>query len=216
MLRRKLEDIVTVFRDFELEISRFYMDEEDTLVSLAEGVTESEYIKRADIWIDGFHGFTPQEYRVLREIIAHAKRVTIALTLDKPYRNGTVPHELDLFHPTAVTYIKLKGIIDEIGLEAEHRMLHPDVLPRFQESPMLAHLERGYDRKKRWAEPMDDGPDTASSPNRGRKGLLLHAASHRRAEIEGALREMLRLAQEEGARYREMAVFVRNMGTMSI
>ena len=37
-------------------------------------------------------------------------------------------------------------------------------------------------------------------------------ASHRRAEIEGAVREMVRLAREKGARYREMAVFVRNMG----
>ncbi|MFE0556200.1 helicase-exonuclease AddAB subunit AddB [Paenibacillus sp. NPDC058910] len=211
MLRRKLEDIVTVFRDFELEISRFYMDEEDTLASLAAGVTQSDYIKRADIWIDGFHGFTPQEYRVLREIMAHANHVTIALTLDKPYTNGNVPHELDLFHPTAVTYIKLKGIADEMGLDMEHRILQPDVLPRFQESPLLAHLERGYDRKKRWTEAARDG-NTVSNPDGSRTGLLLHSASHRRAEIEGALREMVRLAREERARYREMAVFVRNMG----
>ncbi|KOP64226.1 ATP-dependent helicase [Bacillus sp. FJAT-18019] len=209
-LRRKLADMVTVFRDFELEISRLYMDEEDTLVSLAEGVTESEYIKHADIWIDGFYGFTPQEYRVLREIMAHARHVTIALTLDKPYMNGHIPHELDLFHPTAVTYIKLKGIAEELGLDTEHRLLRPDVLPRFEESPMLAHLERGYDRKIRWNETA--GTEAQGSRIDTGKGLLLHAASHRRAEIEGALREMVRLAREEGARYRDMAVFVRSMG----
>ena len=175
MLRRKLEDIVTVFRDFELEISRFYMDEEDTLASLAEGVTQSEYIKRADIWIDGFHGFTPQEYRVLREIMTHANRVTIALTLDKPYPNGNVPHELDLFHPTAVTYIKLEGIADEMGLDMEYRVLQPDVLPRFKESLCLpissaVMIGRNVGRKRR------DGV-TVSHPDGDRAGLLLYRES---------------------------------------
>ena len=148
------------------------MDEEDTLASLAEGVTQSEYIKRADIWIDGFHGFTPQEYRVLREIMTHANRVTIALTLDKPYPNGNVPHELDLFHPTAVTYIKLEGIADEMGLDMEYRVLQPDVLPRFKESPLLAHLERGYDRKKRWTEAPGRSYSEPSGRRQGRSSSV--------------------------------------------
>ncbi|GAB6929555.1 helicase-exonuclease AddAB subunit AddB [Paenibacillus sp. JCM 10914] len=200
MLRRKMEDIALVLRDFELEISRLYTDDEDTLATLAEGLAESDFIKQADIWIDGFHGFTPQEYLVLREIMTHARHVTIALTLDKPYGEGSFPHELELFHPTATTYIKLKGIADELGVDIAHQVLAPEVLPRFQASPMLAFLERGYDRKQRWR---GEG---------ARHGLRLRAASNRRAEIEGALREMLRLVQDEGARYREMAVFVRNIG----
>ncbi|HAF99833.1 MULTISPECIES: helicase-exonuclease AddAB subunit AddB [Paenibacillus] len=202
MLQRKLKEIALIFRDYELEISRLYMDEEDTLATLAESIADSDYIRHADIWIDGFHGFTPQEYRVIRELLAHARQVTIALTLDKPYPTGGIPHELDLFHPTASTYIKLKGIADELGADTEHRMLAPEVPPRFSERPVLAHLERGYDRRMRWRGEAGTQAD----------GLRLYAAANRRAEIEGAIREMLRLAQEEGARYRDMAVFVRNLG----
>lgn len=202
MLQRKLKEIALIFRNYELEISRLYMDEEDTLATLAESIADSDYIRQADIWIDGFHGFTPQEYRVLRELMAHARQVTIALTLDKPYPVGALPHELDLFHPTASTYIKLKGIADELGAETEHRTLAPEVPPRFCERPVLAHLERGYDRRMRWRGEADVQDN----------GLRLYAAANRRAEIEGAIREMLRLAQEEGARYRDMAVFVRNLG----
>ncbi|MGG1877679.1 helicase-exonuclease AddAB subunit AddB [Paenibacillus cisolokensis] len=203
LLQRKLEDILKVYRDFELEISRLYMDEEDTLATLAEGMSASEYMRGAEVWIDGFNGFTPQEYRVLSELIRHAGSVTVALTLDKPYAEGTAPHELDLFHPAAVTYIKLKGIAHELGVETKDHVLRPDPLPRFQDRPVLAHVESGYDRKVRW-----QGKPVALD---GSDGLLLYAASHRRAEIEGALREMLRLVREEGARFREMAVFVRNM-----
>lgn len=203
LLQRKLEDILKVYRDFELEISRLYMDEEDTLATLAEGIEGSDYIRGAEVWIDGFDGFTPQEYRVLSELIKYASSTTIALTLDNPYAEGAVPHELDLFHPAAVTYIKLKGIAHELGIETQDHILRPDPLPRFKERPVLAHIEQGYNRRIRW-----QGKPLAKA---GSDGLLLHAASNRRSEIEGALREMLRLVREEGARFREMAVFVRNL-----
>lgn len=205
MLRRKLEDVLMLYKDFEHELAPLYMDEEDTLVTLAEGISRSEYIRNADVWIDGFHGFTPQEYAVLRELIQHASSVTAALTLDKPYLDGSLPHELDLFHPTAMTFIKLQGIADELGFETSHTLLGPEKLPRFQENAVLAHLERGYDRKIRW-RPLDG--EEALNP----QGLALYVAANRRAEVEGAIREMVRLSREEGARYREMAVFARNLG----
>ncbi|WP_106768364.1 helicase-exonuclease AddAB subunit AddB [Paenibacillus faecalis] len=206
MLRRKLEDILALYRDFENELSPLYIDEEDTLAALAEGIVSSEYIRSADIWIDGFHGFTPQEYLVIRELMQHASSVTTALTLDKPYVYGAVPHELDLFHPTAVTYIKLMGIAEELGLETKFTLLDPDTLPRFKERPVLAHLERGFDRKARWR------PLNGHGHKEGHlEGLSIYAAANRRTEVEGALREMLRLAREEGARFREMAVFARNL-----
>lgn len=205
MLRRKLEDALMLYRDFEHELSPLYMDEEDTLITLAEGISRSAYIRNAEIWIDGFHGFTPQEYTVLRELIQHASSVTVALTLDKPYLNGAQPHELDLFHPTAVTYIKMQGIAEELEVATSHTLLHPEKLPRFKNRSALAHLERGYDRKIRWRPLEDEEPGNP-------EGIALYAAANRRAEVEGAIREMLRLSREEGARYREMAVFARNLG----
>lgn len=205
ILRYKLEDLWTVYRDFEQEISPLYIDDEDTLVTLAEGIRRSSYVKGADVWIDGFHGMTPQEYGVVRELMAHASSVTIALTLDKPYHGSMQPHELDLFHPTATTYIKLRGMADELGIETNDSILSASDLPKFRLSPRLAHLERGYDRRIPWkGQEKDQLQET--------EGISLYAAENRRTEVEGALREMLRLAREEGARYREMAVFVRNLG----
>ncbi|WP_422660319.1 helicase-exonuclease AddAB subunit AddB [Paenibacillus sp. EC2-1] len=203
MLKRKLEDVVMLYRDFERELSPLYMDEEDTLITLAEGISRSSYISNADIWIDGFHGFTPQEYAVLRELIQHASSVTAALTLDKPYSSGAMPHELNLFHPTAMTYVKLQGIADELDIESSYTLLQEDTLPRFKNCSVLAHLERGYDRKVRFRSHEENESDT---------GLAIYAAANRRAEVEGAVREMIRLSREEGARYREMAVFARNLG----
>ncbi|MCJ8011431.1 helicase-exonuclease AddAB subunit AddB [Paenibacillus sp. KQZ6P-2] len=201
ILRSKLEDLWTVYKDFEQEMSPLYIDEEDNLIRLTEAVKDSSYLLGADIWIDGFHGFTPQELQVVGQLMLHAASVTVSLTLDKPYDGLRMPHELDLFHPTATTYVKLRGMAEELGLEVRDTLLAPSVLPRFQESPLLAHLERGYDRRLRY-----QGSEAVGN------GISIHSASSRRAEVEGALREMLRLAREEGVRFREMAVFVRNLG----
>ncbi|MBY0012754.1 helicase-exonuclease AddAB subunit AddB [Paenibacillus typhae] len=201
ILAGKLDDLQLVFSDLELAMAGLYIDEEDRLAELAAHIPDSSFIRGAEVWVDGFHGFTPQEFLVLREIMLHASKVTVALTLDKMYPPGLQPHELELFHPPAVTYIKLRGMAEEAGLEVWDELLAPPVLPRFADSPALAHLERGYGRRWKW---------NGAAGQVGRE-LSVTAASSRRTEVEGALREMLRLAREEGARYGEMAVFVRNI-----
>lgn len=202
ILAGKLDELQLVFSDLELEMSRLYMDEEDRLAELAGHIQDSSYIRGAEIWVDGFHGFTPQEFVVLRELMLHASKLTVALTLDRIYPPGLQPHELELFHPAAVTYIKLRGIVEEAGLEVWDELLAPQVLPRFAGTPALAHLERGFGRRLRW------GGEAAQA----REAITISAAASHRTELESALREMLRLAREEGAKYGEMAVFMRNIG----
>ncbi|WP_340004519.1 helicase-exonuclease AddAB subunit AddB [Paenibacillus sp. FSL K6-0276] len=202
ILECKLDDLQLVFSDLEQEMSRLYIDEEDRLAELAEHIPESSYIRGAEIWVDGFHGFTPQEFIVIRELMQQASKLTVSLTLDRPYPYGDQLNELELFHPTAVTYIKLRGIAEELGIDVWDEVLEPAVLPRFEESPVLAHLERGYDRRIRWK-----GVD-----EQVKESISIGAAVSHRAEVEGALREMTRLAREEGAKYGEMAVFMRNIG----
>ncbi|MBW7461650.1 exodeoxyribonuclease V subunit gamma, partial [Paenibacillus sepulcri] len=41
-------------------------------------------------------------------------------------------------------------------------------------------------------------------------GLTLHSAVHRRAEVEAVARDIVRKTQDEGLRYRDLAVMVRN------
>ncbi|WP_342421374.1 helicase-exonuclease AddAB subunit AddB [Paenibacillus sp. FSL E2-0178] len=201
ILAGKLEDLHLVFSELEQEMSQLYMDQEDRLAELAEHIQDSGYIRGAEIWVDGFHGFTNQEFIVLRELMQYASGVTIALTLDRIYPAGQAPHELELFHPAAVTYIKLRGMAEEMGLTVWDQLLAPPVLPRFKESPALAHLERGFQRRLRWN----------GAAGQVEEAVSIRAAASRRTEVEGVLREMLSLARDSGAKFGEMAVFMRNM-----
>lgn len=214
ILRGKLKDISLIYEDFERELTLKYIDGEDTLRMLAEQITESSLVRGADIWMDGYRRFTPHEYKVVEQLMLHASSLTVALTCNRSYENGQLPHELDLFHPSAATFVKLKGMADELMIETQTQLLRPDPLPRFKERPALAYLEanfeyrtglRNQEQRMRLQQLREQW--TEEQP----EGIKLYAAANRRAELEGAVREMRRLARDEGARYREMALFVRHI-----
>lgn len=207
MLERKLHDLALIYDGVEAELAGKYIDAEDYLHYLEAGFKEAPSMRGARIWIDGFYGFTPMEYRALAALIRSSAMVTVALTLDRPYESGDTPHELDLFHPTAETFLTLLGIAEEVGAEVlpiinlnEGR----PVAARFRDNPLLGYLERSYGGRKLPA----DKPAVSSVA--GEEGLSLHAASGRRAEVEAVARDMLRRSREEGLRWRDMSVMVRN------
>lgn len=209
LMQDKLHDIACIYRDFEATLKDRYVDSEHYLAMLAKGIPHSTYARQAEIWIDGFHGFTPQEYEVLEQLIQHARRVTIACCLDKTYDDGVPPHELNLFHPTATTYMQVRALAEQFGVPMDDPViLSAEPLPRFKPNAMLAHLERAYDRRLPWKAAPNAG---VLRPNHPDCGVSLYSAVHRRAEVEGVVREMLRLAREQQVRFREMAIMVRNI-----
>ncbi|UJF35064.1 helicase-exonuclease AddAB subunit AddB [Paenibacillus hexagrammi] len=208
LLTDKLHDIRLVFRVFESELSKQYLDGEDYLTLLAEQTAHSAYLRSADVWIDGFHGFTPQELAVVGQLFAVCKSVTITLCLDRPLEAEDQPDELDLFHPTATTMVRLQQLIWQLGIgPAEVVLLQPETFPRFQESPALAHLEASYDKRIGGADSKFVSEEGVQLEGQ----LVIKEAVNRRAEVEGAVRDILHLVREKHVRYRDIAIMVRNM-----
>ncbi|ADU50899.1 ATP-dependent nuclease subunit B [Thermaerobacter marianensis DSM 12885] len=111
--------------------------------------------------------------------------------------------ESALFHPTWVTARQLLDLARQEGVGVEPALTltgRGRSLPRFR-NPALAHLEREL-----FQFPGRRFPGLAD-------GVTLVAAPDRRAEVAAAAREMLRLAREEGYRFRDMVVIVRDLET---
>ncbi|MGD7052703.1 helicase-exonuclease AddAB subunit AddB [Sutcliffiella horikoshii] len=195
MLAKKLTDILVVYRQLEATLEGKYLDGEDYLQLLAEKIPNSSYIQKADIFIDGFHSFTPQELEVLKELMKHANSVTIALTADKPY-DEEAPYDLHLFRETGTTYQRLKDIALEEGCELEEPVLLKDT-PRFQHADSLRHMEQYFDVRP-----------TVVYPEKSDVSIL--QAVNRRAEVEGIAREIVSLVRDKDNRYKDIAVIVRN------
>ena len=192
----KLHDLQLIYDDLEKHLFDKYVDSEDYLRLLAEKIPNSTYLKDADVFIDGFHSYTPQELEVLGQLMKKCKSVTITLSVDKRYDDHP-PHELSLFRMTGHTYQSLRTLAQELKVD----MPEPSVVlkenPRFINSPSLAHLERYYDSRP-------------TVPYNGAADVTICQAVNRRSEIEGVAREILKLVRDKGYRYREIALLVRN------
>ncbi|WP_411334607.1 helicase-exonuclease AddAB subunit AddB [Metabacillus indicus] len=196
-LADKLHDVVLLYKRMEKELSGTYVDSEDYLRLLAEKIEHSSYIQAADIYLDGFHSFTPQEYMVIGALMKHAKSVTVALTADKPFHEH-LPHELHLFRMTGMTYHRLSVLAADNGAEIEDVTVLNE-MPRFAERPSLAHLERFLESRP-------------VKPYEGETNAVLAQASSRRAEIEGIARKIRGFVMDDGYRYKDLAVLIRNIG----
>ncbi|WP_256760181.1 helicase-exonuclease AddAB subunit AddB [Cohnella sp. WQ 127256] len=208
LLADKLHDLSLIYSEMEQQLIGHWLDGEDMLSWLAKGAATSSILEGAEIWLDGFHGYTPSEYAVIEALLKKADRVSVTLCVDQPYGAGERPDELDVFHPTAETSAQLCELAQSIGVKLDPpAIVNPEVAPRFVESPMLAFLERNWrNKRKRW-----EGDAAILQPDDPLCGLSLHAAVNRRAEVEAVARNMLHRVREQGKRWRDMALFVRRM-----
>jgi ATP-dependent helicase/nuclease subunit B len=198
VLKDKLSDLSIISKALEKALADKYLDSEDYLVLLQEKIPYSDTIKDSEIYIDGFHSFTPQELEVALGLMAHAKKVTIALTSEESYHPETDPHELDLFYMTKKTAQVLNQRAKELNVEVQEPIVLGDTL-KFKSSA-IAHIEKQYDAR----------PAISYS---NAEGIHLAAGVNLRSEVEGAARKIIELVRDEGYRYRDIAVTVRNSGS---
>jgi len=201
-LNQKIKDLRLIMAAYEEYLAEGYCDADDILNRVAVMVRDSAYIRRAEIFIDGFSGFTNQELRLIEQLMIHARKVTIALTLDPAERHASVD-ELGLFHPTLRTYQALELVAREAGVGIEPPLLLTEAV-RFVDSPWLLQLERGYFQ---WGD-----PGAAPEPQREGEVTLLSAVN-RRSEVEAVALHVLQLAREQGYRWKDMAILLREIGT---
>lgn len=207
-LSDKLHDVQLLYHAFETELSQLYLDGEDYLALLAAQLEQSAYACGAVCWVDGFHGFTPQEQVVLEKLAVCASEMTVTLCLDRDYAPGSRVDELDLFHPTARTLLQLKQRLADRGVETEPPVCLPSgPTARFRSNPMLAHLER------HWNESIKITFAPSATDRFAAPGIHVSAAVNRRAEVDGVAREIVRLVREDGLRWRDIAVTTRDAAT---
>lgn len=192
-LVNKLDDLVYIYEKLIAALKDHYMDGEDQLQLLAEKIGESSILKDAEIYIDGFHSFTPNELVVVEALMKQCHSVTITLAVDNP--NDTIS-ELDLFHQTSETYHILKQIAYENYVMVDETIVMNPANGRFKDRPYFAHLEQNF--------------DVRPSPEfHGEVPIQIAEAVHPRAEVEGAAQEILRLVREEKYRFQDIAIFIR-------
>lgn len=198
-LGAKLHDLSLVMQDLTDYTRDRFTDPDEYLTVLAQKLPESRLLEGATVWVDSFTGFTPQQMDVLRALLMSASQVEITLCLDPDDLAKGEHGPTDLFHPILSTYDDVSAMAEKMGVpQAPPVLLHDSA--RFARARDLAHLERYLFR-----------PGLPKVWNHLSPSIALVSAQNRRQEAEAAAREVLRLARDEGMRYREIAVIVRNL-----
>ena len=195
LLQKKMKDIYFLYEAFQKYIQEEYITMEEMLDYVSKKIPHSDYLEGAEIWIDGFYGFTPQQYKVLYQLARKAKKIYITLTADpKDYK--TVPLiETDPFFESKKTVHKLERMAAfyQITLD-EPFILGQDPPYRFQKNKELAHLEKQF----------------LAYPSKAYIGSVesigIYGASNPYVEVEQTAQVILRLVREEGYRFRDIAV----------
>ena len=188
----KLHDLALVYQGFEKFLQGRYTDPEDYLTLLAEKISESVILQDSEVWIDGFTWFNPQEAGVVAKLLQTASCVTVTLCHDgKPEQQNATA----LFHRQWDTRRKLLDLAKNMGVEIEEVVLTG--AQRFT-APLLRHLEKHFFTSSpvSWTGEVE--------------GLAVVEAANRRMEVEGMARDILRQCREEGHRWRDVGILLRD------
>jgi len=200
-LRDRLSELKNFYQAYEDIIAARFRDTDDDLTVASDKLDSISLFDGAEIWIDGFSGFTPQEYKMITKLMAKAKRVNVSLCTDileeEVSCDGT-----DVFSPVKRVYSKLMSSARETGITVEQPVRLVDrPLPRFRNSPELAHLENNL-----FAFPY-------RAYEKPTKDITLFSAVNIFSEIEACARDIVRLCRDKGLRYRDIAVVAGDLPT---
>lgn len=187
----KSKDLQIIIQKLEEILGDRYVEGDGLYPFLIQQMKYSEKLKDTHVYIDGFTSFTVREFEIVKQLLSLTKRVTIVL----PFEDEQDKHnEQAVFYRAALTYDKLKQEATKLGIEIEPR-IHLETTHRYKNRDLF-HVEQQFYQltpKKIEAEGF----------------IKIIEGANRRAEVHGIAREIKRLVQEEGIRYRDIGIMYR-------
>ncbi len=190
-LKMKLSDILLIYESYTEYLEKDYISKDDMLDILAEYIAESG-ICNDEIWIDGFMGFTPQEYKVIEKLLQCAKRVNITLDINSSRISYSDIDPFDPFYKTKHTVNRLTRLAGEIGVNIE-RPLYLSGNYR-QRDKALKHLSENY---------LSYVPPKYSEKT---DRIQIYKGTDKYSEIDHVCRNVVKLVRDKGWYYRDIAV----------
>lgn len=202
LLKYKLQDMVTVFEGFKSYISGKYIASEEILEVLCRVAHRSRMIRDSVVTLDGFTGFTPIQYRLIRILMECCGKLTVTLTIDSTEKINVQDGLSNLFYLSKNTAHKLYEIADETGTTVLPAVFTEDTKPfRLKDSEGLVFLEKNIFRYN------------GAVYTRSDEAVQIFGGNMPKNEVAFAVGEIKRLVMEKGWRYSDFAIVSADIGT---
>lgn len=194
-LKAKIKDMLNIYEKYTDEISKDYIDENDSLTILAENLDLTQEFDNTDIYIDEFVGFTHQEYEILRKLLVKANEVNITVCTDDI--NLKANPDTDVFYANKLTLDKIYYVARQENVKID-KPVFLETSYRFKNAE-LKHLEENiysfpytkYDKKI--------------------ENVELFLAKNQYSEIELVAENIVKLVRDKQYRYKEIAVITKDL-----
>ncbi len=196
LLVKKLSDVLVLVRKFKELLGEQYMTSEGIYDALAECIDGSRFLKNCVIVLEGFTGFTPSQYELLKKLLRLAKTVYVSVTITKEAAYAP-KKEHDLFSMSKATVDRLTALAKDARCEVLPPMVVGEKDYRHKEESALHHL---WGSLFRYPARVKEGPVEQE--------IRLFAGADAKAECRYAVTKMKQLIQQEGYRYKDIAVIV--------
>ncbi|MEG1256151.1 helicase-exonuclease AddAB subunit AddB [Clostridium sp.] len=197
LLVDKLSDVESIYSKFQEKLNEGYFDSEDNLTILKGKIDESSFLKGAEVWIDEFNGFTPQQYDIIGELLNLCSNVNVTI----PYSGeevGGVDDVTNPFYPIYTTEEKLTKLAQDYGYYPK-KNLNLTIPHRFKDSQELRFLEENYFNNR------------GKSIIKNTQDIKLFKAQNPYSEVEFVAKEILALVRENKLRYKDITVISRDL-----
>jgi len=198
-LYNKLNDMALIYSEYCNFIKREYITEDDILTIASEKMRAAAYIKDAEVWIDGFYGFTYQEYQIIDRLLSACKRINVTLTMDMVSAEGNNLTMEDSFFEPWDTMQRLKKLCTESGYNIEKNTYLNEIF-RYKSEGMRNVEKEYFGYKVNKIKPESTG-------------IKLFTALDINDEISMCASEIIHLVRDKGLRYRDIALTTRELNS---
>lgn len=196
LLADKLRDFSMIGTKFSKELEGRAATQGKILDEAIEKLPKSQELRDAEIFIDGFVFFNPQEKKIISQLLQIAKNIHITLTMNPDKNFSPENHKPSgVFNRNYRTFIELNRLANELGIDVSTIRLEKNL--RTQKKS-LAALERNlYDQ---FPKPIDasDG------------AIKIFESTNRRREVECVAGDILRLCREQNYRFKDIGILIRD------
>lgn len=204
----KFHDLKILYAAYLEFLGTRLLDSSQSLREARARIPGCDWLRGADLWVDGFASLSGEEAATLVELVRHVRQTEMAVLLDPSYLMNSSPFGArTLFAHTARTYNQLSDLFRSAGLTLEDPLiLEPKAVPRFVHSPSLEMLERSLFKHP---VPATSGLGGPKSP----ANISLAELPSRRVEVEYAVSLICEWTRchPPRYRYRDIAIIVRDL-----
>ncbi len=189
----KLCDILKIYTKYKQYTVEKYITADSLLQLLPDKIDSSEFLNNADVWFDGFNGFTPQEYKIIEHTLKKAGTVTFSMTVNSGRTNYDGLKQTDPFFETKNTVNKLTAIAGKIQAQINKPVFLQENYRHVIKPGLKFFVENYFSYSSEKYAEIDCG-------------ISVFRCSNKYSEVSVAAKKIIELLREFGYRFCDIAV----------